>query len=130
MAADALGDLGVPVEVTSRSGLALLDAVVGYRRVLLLDSQTTGRAPGTVEEFALAPGAVRSPSAHYLGYGEALTIGAAVGLDLPTEVRVLAVERSPEVSFGDDLSAPVRAAIPVLADRARAIVRQWSEAVD
>ncbi len=122
---DALKADGLPVEVTGRSGLALLDAVVGYRRVLLVDSQVTGRPPGSVAEFTLTPDEVRSPSAHYLSYGEALAVGAAVGLDMPEEVHVLAVERDPDVEFGHGLSDPVRAALPGVVERARAIVRGW-----
>ncbi|MDR7484002.1 MAG: hydrogenase maturation protease [Armatimonadota bacterium] len=124
-AADALGDANVAVQATARSGLALLDAVVGFKKVLLIDSQSTGLPPGAVCEFTLAPALVRSPSAHYVGYGEALSIAAAVGLELPDEIRVLAVERSPEVCFGDDLSEPVRDVLPAVVDRARAIARTW-----
>ncbi|MDR7544417.1 MAG: hydrogenase maturation protease [Armatimonadota bacterium] len=125
LAAEALREEGLPVETTTRSGLALLDAVVGVRKVLLLDSQVAGAAVGEVQEFTLAPDAVRSPSAHYVGYGEALAIGAAAGLDLPDEIRVLAVERSPEVWLGTDLSDPVRAALPAVVRRAREIIRGW-----
>ncbi|MCL6554212.1 MAG: hypothetical protein K6W08_14005, partial [Firmicutes bacterium] len=93
------------------------------------DRQACGAAAGEVREFALAPAQVRSPSAHYVGYGEALAIGAAVGLDLPEEIRVLIVERSREVWLGADLSDPVRAALPAVVSRARQIVREWSSAV-
>ena len=126
IAAARLAEAGLPVRTTSRSGLALLDEVVGFRRVLLLDSQVTGRAPGTLTEFTLDPERVRSPSAHYVGYGEALTIAAAVGLALPEEVRVLAIECSPALDFGSDLSEAVSAALPALLERAGAIVRDWS----
>lgn len=127
LAADALAADGLPVSTSVRSGLALLDAVVGVRRVLLIDSQTSGRSAGAVSEFVLEPSPPRSPSAHYLGYGEALALGAALGLDLPDEIRVLAVERTPEVWVGAGLSDPVRAALPEIIARARAIVRVWSE---
>ena len=125
LAASALADEGFPVQATMRSGLALLDTVVGFRRVLLIDSQVSGRLPGSIDEFTLTPSVVRSPSAHYLGYGETLTIGAAVGLELPEEIRVLAVERTPEVWVGADLSEPVRVALPALVERARTIVHEW-----
>ncbi len=129
MVAAALEDgrlpAGTTVETATRSGLALLDTVVGFRRVLLIDSQVSGRPPGSIDEFTLTPSVVRSPSAHYLSYGEALTIGVAVGLELPDEIRVLAVERTPEVWIGADLSGPVRGALPALVGRARTIVHEW-----
>ncbi len=126
IAAAALNGEGVEVRTDVRSGLALLDAVVGYRRVLLIDSVTSGRAPGTIFEYALDPSPVRSPSVHYLGYGEALAVGAALGLEMPERVVALAMERSSEIRIGADLSAGVSAAIPEFIERARAIVREWS----
>lgn len=125
LVAEALAAEGLPVSTSVRSGLALLDEIVGARRVLLLDSQVTGRPPGEICEFSLGASAIRSPSAHYLGYGEALAIGSAVGLDMPEEIRVLAVERRPEVWVGAEVSDPVRDVLPGMIVRARAIVQGW-----
>jgi hydrogenase maturation protease len=116
---------GFPVHLTTRSGLTLLDAVVGVRRVLLIDSLVSGRPAGTLSEFALEPARPRSPSTHYLGYAEALAVARALGLDVPDEIRVLAVERAADVRFGDGLSDAVRAVLPELTDRARTVVRGW-----
>jgi hydrogenase maturation protease len=130
LVAGALDDGGLPagatVEITTRSGLALLDAVAGFRKVLLIDTQVSGRTPGSVQEYTLTASVVRSPSTHYLGYGEALALGAATGLDLPEEIHVLAVERTPTVTIGDDLSDPVRNVLQAVADRAKAIVHSWA----
>ncbi len=125
LVAEALRGDGLVVRTGVRSGLALLDEVVGARRVLLVDSQATGGQPGTICEFSLEPSVVRSPSAHYVGYGEALAIGAAVGLEMPEEIRVVAVERAPEVYLGADLSEPVRAALPTMVERARNVIQGW-----
>lgn len=126
MAGLALRAEGLPVEMSVRSGLALLDHIEGVERVLLIDSQTTGGTSGEIEEFVLTPSVVRSPSPHYLGYGEALAVGRAVGLDLPNEIRVLAVERAGATNIGAGLSESVRAALPAVVHRAREIVRGWS----
>lgn len=125
LVAEALREDGLAVRTGVRSGLALLDEVVGARRVLVIDSQATGGQPGTISEFSLEPSVVRSPSAHYVGYGEALAIGVAVGLEVPEEIRVVAVERTPEVYLGADLSEPVRAALPALVEQARNVIREW-----
>lgn len=125
IAGSALEAEGLPVETSIRSGLALLDLVEGVRRVLVIDSQTTGGAPGAIEEYLLTPSVVRSPSPHYLGYGEALAIGRAAGLELPDEIRVLAVERSEATDIGAGLSAEVRAGLPIVVQRARDIIREW-----
>ncbi|MDR7418747.1 MAG: hydrogenase maturation protease [Armatimonadota bacterium] len=117
---------GFPVEITIRSGLALLDLVEGVRKVLLIDSQTTGGVPGDVSEFTLGPSVIHSPSPHYLGYGEALAIGRVLGLDLPGEIRVLAVERADAINIGAGLSDAVRRALPKVIHRARDIIGTWS----
>jgi hydrogenase maturation protease len=117
---------GFPVEISIRSGLALLDHVEGVRRVLLIDSQATGGVPGGISEFVLSPSVVRSPSPHYLGYGEALAIARAVGLDLPDEIRVLAVERTDTVNIGAGLSEVARQALPAVIHRARQILTGWT----
>jgi hydrogenase maturation protease len=123
--AERLRDAGVQVDLTSRSGLSLLDYVVGYDRVLLIDSQTTGRTAGTVDESTLAPAVVRGPSAHYLSYGEALAVGTRLGLPMPREIRVLTVECVPQTHIGAPLSEPVRDALRAMETRARAILRDW-----
>jgi hydrogenase maturation protease len=125
VAGGALEREGFPVHLTTRSGLTLLDAVVGVRRVLVIDSLVSGRPAGTVCEFTLEPAKPKSPSTHYLGYAEALAVARALDLDLPDEIRVLAVERTPDVRFGDGLSESVRAALPELTNRARAVVEGW-----
>jgi hydrogenase maturation protease len=126
--ADRLRDTGVPVDLTTRSGLGLLDHVVGFDRVLLIDSQTTGREAGTVDESTLEPSEIRGPSAHYLSYGEALALGACLEMPLPREIKVLAVECLPQTCIGGPLTAPVREALPLLEARAREILRDWCHA--
>ncbi len=97
------------------AGLALLDALRGYRRAVLLDSLRSGRhQPGTVvrlseEDFA---GSVRLNSFHDLNYPTALSFGRALGWSMPNTIDVFAVEGSsfdrfetrltPEVARGLD----------------------------
>lgn len=97
------------------AGLALLDALRGYRRAILLDSLRGGRhAPGTVvrlseEDFA---GSVRLNSFHDLNYPTALSFGRALGWSMPNTIEIFAVEGSsfdrfetrltPEVARGLD----------------------------
>ena len=128
IAGEILQAEGLPVHLTDRSGLALVDAVEGVRRVLLIDSQTSGRRPGTVLEYVMEPEAPRSPATHYLGYAEALAVARALGMTLPEEIRVLAVECTSDLQFGAGLSEAVRAALPAVLDRARVILDTWSAA--
>lgn len=110
------------------AGAAMLQAVAcadGAERILALDAVRAGGAPGTMYEFD-ALDAERAPAGaglHSLGLREALEVG---GLRRrPREVRVLGVEPA-SLGYGTGLSAPVRAALPSMLERAREIVAHWT----
>jgi len=103
----------------SAAGLALLDVLVGYNRVIILDATSSGdHPPGTVFEMAvddLRPLARLSP--HYAGLPEVLSIGKSLGLDLPREISIFAVEIADCLTIGGGLSEPVARSIEVLTTR-------------
>ena len=129
-AAAALGRrFGGQVDVarSSTSGFDLLDEVVGAGRLLVLDTLATGAAPpGTLfevreGEVAVAPGG----SPHYVGLFEALALGRALGLDVPAEVVILAVEPEDVLTVGGPMSGSVAGTLDALIERASAIVTSW-----
>ena len=75
-------------------GLALLDFFVGRRAVILVDSIQTGRvAPGTVHELdATELKQLTGRTPHFLGVGETLALGRHLGLPIPDQVTVFAIE--------------------------------------
>jgi hydrogenase maturation protease len=100
------------------SGLSLLDGVVGADTLVVVDAVRTGAAkPGTVHvikegDLAFAPGG----SQHTIGLFEALDLGRALGLDVPTEVVLVAVEALDLETIGGPMSEAVAAAVPAVAD--------------
>lgn len=112
---------------SSLSGLALLDLLLGYRKVLIIDAEGTGaRAPGSITEIDPAVlDMLIAPSPHYAGLPEMFAIAEQLNLDFPDEIRILAVEAENLHDIGGPVSAPVQAALPWLAAHARAIVAQW-----
>ena len=117
----------VTVEETSMHGMALLDLFVGYEKALLLDAiQTGAHPPGTLLELdPRTLGRVTSPSPHFAGLPEMMAAAEALALDYPTEFRILAVEVSDPLTVGGAMTAEVRDALPVLADRAVGLVEAW-----
>ncbi len=117
----------VDVRSSACSGLDLLEEASGASHLLVMDTLLTGRArPGTVFEvnegdIEAAPGS----SPHYVGLFEALALGRAIGLEVPREVRILAVEPEDAFTIGGAMSAPVRDALDRVVDRAAAIVTEW-----
>ena len=94
--AELLGP-GVAVDVVELpwAGLALLDALCGYRRAVLIDSLCSGEhAPGSVVRLSEADlaGSVRLNSFHDLNYPTAMALGRMLGWALPEDIVIYAVE--------------------------------------
>jgi hydrogenase maturation protease len=115
----------VEVVETALTGMYLLEAVVGASRLIVVDSVVTGSAePGTVEvlgeeDFAGAPA---GGSPHYIGLFEALDLARGLGLDVPDEVVIVAVEAGDYFTVGGGMTAAVGAAVPVVVDRVLALL--------
>ncbi|MCP5523550.1 MAG: hydrogenase maturation protease [Verrucomicrobiales bacterium] len=114
--------LGVnaPVDVIEvcEMGLALLDLIVGYERLLIVDSVQTGQAPpGTIHIFDGNQVKTRRNGApHFLGVGETLALGRHLGLEMPERVVVVAVEVEDPFTLGTELTpAVVQAVEPTVA---------------
>jgi hydrogenase maturation protease len=108
---------GIRVTELGLGGLTLMEAMVGCRRAVVLDAVRSGQVPpGTVVELAMADlaGSLHETSVHDMSLPAALAMGRALGLDLPTEIRVLGVEVVDTTTFGETLTAPVAAALPEL----------------
>lgn len=116
----------IEVRETTEMGLALLDFLTGYDAVLLVDAIQTGQAlPGFLHE--LEPGGLtrltgRTP--HFLGVGETLALGRALGLPMPRRVRILAVEVADPFTLGTTLTPALRAALPEAVSRARRLLAE------
>jgi hydrogenase maturation protease len=122
----------VEVVETALTGMYLLEAIVGASRLIVVDSVVTGSAqPGTVEvlgeeDFAGAPA---GGSPHYIGLFEALDLARGLGLDVPDEVVIVAVEAGDYFTVGGAMTAAVGEAVPVVVDRVLALLEGGSPAV-
>jgi len=119
------GDSRVDVRETTEMGLALLDFIVGYERVILVDSIQTGRCPpGTIHELdATRLKQLTGRTPHFLGIGETLALGRQLGLAMPTEVRILAVEVADPFTLGTELTPTLRRIMPRVVRRVLSAVR-------
>jgi hydrogenase maturation protease len=110
---------GSPVETseTSVGGLSLMERLLGYERVILIDAlcSANGR-PGSVHRLTLDNLRSVSPtqhcvSAHDTNLNTALRMAGQMGLPLPDEVVIYGVEVENTVEFGDEPTPAVRRAI-------------------
>ena len=118
-AALASGAAGrVDVDSVSVGGLALMEALLGYERAILVDAlQWPGEPPGalhrlTLEDLRGASPTEHSVSPHDTSLVMALDLGRQMGLPLPEEVVVYAVAVENVVDFGEQPTPAVAAAIP------------------
>lgn len=117
----------IDVVESGEAGLALIELMEGYQRVLLLDSAITGQhPPGTV--MLLDPSEFRkaeAPSPHYAGLPDVLELASRLGIDFPEEIRIVALEVEDPFTIRKDLSPSVREAFPAYVTRAMDVVREW-----
>ncbi len=115
----------VTVRETEEAGLGLLDLVVGYDHVLLIDAIQTGQAtPGYLHEWEGEPfPASTGLSPHFLGIAEVLALGRELGLAVPGHVRIFAIEVQDPFTLGSQMTPALTAALPSIVRRVIAAAR-------
>jgi hydrogenase maturation protease len=110
------GRNGVHFSEASVGGLRLLDYLMGYERVVLVDAVFTGSGqPGQIHR--LRPGdlleSLHSGSTHDLSLSGALALGRGLGLSLPSDedIAIFAVEVEDVWTFGESCTPAVARAI-------------------
>lgn len=108
------GRTDLVLDEASVAGLALLDMMMGYRHLVVVDAiQTRGGRPGDVyrlsEEDLSAQGS--SWSGHQMGLKAVLQMGRTWGCDLPEDVVVYAVEVADVQTWRRGCAGEIRAAI-------------------
>ena len=97
------------------AGLSLLDLLLGYDKVIIIDSiQTREGKVGQVyrlspEDFAATRHAV---SPHDVNLLTALELGKRLGLEMPREIVILAIEVQDVTTFSESCTPEVERAIP------------------
>lgn len=116
----------VEVAEASLGGLRLLEAVTGYERVILIDAiQTREGKVGKVYRFAPADfqRCLHVSSSHDLDLGTALKLGEQMGFSMPQEIVIFAVEVQDVLTFGEQCTPQVQAAIPSVVEAVLAEIK-------
>jgi hydrogenase maturation protease len=104
----------VEMEACGLTGLKLLDVIAGYERVIIIDTIKKDD-PETGRISVLKGGDLRhipGPSVHYVSIPQALEIGRQAGMEVPTEVDIIAVEAKTLYRMGEGLTEEMTEAIP------------------
>jgi len=107
---------GVEVDCLALGGLSLMERLIGYERVIIVDAlQTRDGRVGTVHTFPLDAlpnlSAGHTTAAHDASLQTALGVGRAMGAELPHEIMIVGIEAERVYDFSEELSPDVQAAV-------------------
>jgi len=112
---------GVTVEELAASGLELLDMVVGYDEVIIIDAiQTKNGRPGDFyeleeEDFEKS---IHGSSPHGINIATALALGRKIVPEkMPRRILFVAVEADDVVNVSERLTEKVQKAVPEILDK-------------
>lgn len=111
------GNPELEVIETSEAGIALLDLIVGYDKLVIIDSIKTGQEkPGEVYKLRLEDlkPAVDSASSHGVDIATAFELGRGLGYRMPKYISLYAVEIKDNTTFGEDCTEEVEERIPFI----------------
>lgn len=106
------------VTEASAGGLRLMELMIGYDRAIIVDAFTNGsNTPGkmhrmTLDDLRAISPTQHSASAHDTTLVTALDAGREMGMHLPEEVVIYAIEVENVIDFSDEPTTAVAAAIP------------------
>jgi hydrogenase maturation protease len=112
---------GIDVEELPASGLELLDMVLGYDRVVIIDAIVTeGGAPGQfyILEESDFERTVHGASPHGINIATALALGRRLANDrMPTEAQFIAIEAADIVNVSENMTPAVAASVQLVVDK-------------
>jgi hydrogenase maturation protease len=108
-------------------GLRLMERMIGYDRVIVIDAILTGAEPGTIH--FLAPGDIptqRSASVHDVNLPTALELGRQAQAHLPAseDILLIGVEVEDVQTFDESLSPKLATALPLVVAAVEDAVKQ------
>ena len=100
---------------TSEAGITLLDLIVGYNKLLIIDSIKTEKGkPGDLYKLELGDLKPHKDfsSSHGIGIATAFELGKGLGYKMPKFVSIYAVEIKDNTTFGEECTEEVKQRIP------------------
>ena len=115
-------DKSVPVEVDQfyRGGISLMERIIGYDRVLIINSTIgSGNGIGSVSTLGINDlPSKNTSSAHDASLKDAIEFGKSLGEYLPETIKIVTVGIEAKFEFSEKLSNEVAQSIPIVVDLA------------
>jgi hydrogenase maturation protease len=109
-------------------GLRLMERLIGFDRVIIIDAQRSGASPGHVSLLAAeAPPTQHRNSAHDVDLWTALEFGRHAGFTLPqpSDIHIVAIEAAEVEAFGEACTPAVAASIPRAVELVQSLLTEW-----
>jgi hydrogenase maturation protease len=115
----------VDMEECCLSGLALLEVIAGYDRLVIVDTiKKETPVPGKIHVLGEKDiRAIPGPSPHYVSIPQAIEIGRRIGLRMPRRICIVAVEAKAIYRLGEGLTAEMESRLPAIIRKVRAALR-------
>jgi len=99
----------VDVITTAMAGLNILDLVIGYDKIFVIDAVLTdGRSLGNLKKLTENEGSLHLFSSHGLNFPELLRLGRELGYKMPDVVAIYGIDIGNEIAFGEALTPELR----------------------
>lgn len=113
---DPCSDILVDIDFLAVGGLSLMEHLIGYDRVILIDAFVSEEEPGAITVSTLEEipncSAFHITSVHDTSLQNAMKLGKALGAELAADVTVVGICIKPVYDFGLELSPPISEAVP------------------
>lgn len=108
----------IDIKWGSIDGVAILDEIVGYDRVIFIDSVKSGQGkPGSI--YKIKPDSFKkfqTFSSHGINFITAIEFGKNFHLKMPQQTDIFAMEIQDNTSYGEECTPDVAAAIPQMVE--------------
>jgi len=107
---------GITAEETNEATIALLDLIVGYDKLIIIDSIKTGQGkPGELYKLSLEDFGANMDfaSLHGMDIATAFEVGESLGCQMPRSVSIYAVEVKDNSTFAERCTPEVADSIPL-----------------
>ncbi|OGU60754.1 MAG: hypothetical protein A2V66_08935 [Ignavibacteria bacterium RBG_13_36_8] len=108
-------------------GMEILEYIQGYQKVILIDAiKTKGGIPGTVYEFTPDDfkETLHLSNLHDISFLTALKFGGKIGMQIPEEIKIIAVEIIEDMTFGDEFTPELKKKYPAIFNEVSAIIKK------
>lgn len=106
---------GIRYQTTTLGGLDILECIQGYEMVVFIDAiKTRGGVVGDVYEFSLEDfmETLHLSNLHDISFLTAIEMGRRMGMQVPPDIRIIAVEILEDQVFGDRFTPQLESRYP------------------